>query len=232
MLIQTGSFKETQIHFDRVRKSYDEKEETVKQYFEKNRLTYKGFHVFFRAFKQEEELEVWVREAASDRYTLLHTYAFCANSGTVGPKRKEGDMQIPEGVYHINHFNPQSKFYLSLGINYPNTSDKILSHKVRPGGSIYIHGNCVTVGCIPVTDDKIKELYILAVEAKNNGQQKIPVHIFPIRLTDVGSSRLQSMDNAAVNVSFWRNLKTVFDDFEKTQILRPVKVNESGQYAF
>lgn len=110
------------------------------------------------------------------------TYPFCASSGILGPKRKEGDRQIPEGIYYINHFNPVSNFHLSLGINYPNPSDKILSDPAQPGESFYIHGNCVTIGCIPISDDKIKELYILAVEAYNNGQVKIPVHIFPDRL--------------------------------------------------
>lgn len=171
ILFQGVSFKESQHQFPRVKASYSEKEQTVKGYFTSKKLEYEGFQLFLRAFKKEQQLEVWVREAEDDQFTLLHTYPFCATSGKVGPKRKEGDLQIPEGIYQINHFNPQSNFYLSLGINYPNASDKILSDKHQPGGSIYIHGNCVTIGCIPITDDKIKELYILAVEARNNGQQ-------------------------------------------------------------
>ena len=63
---------------------------------------------------------------------------------------------------------------LSMRINYPNTSDKILSNKTKPGGNICIHGNCVTIGCMPITDDLIKELYIFCIEAKNNGQGDIP----------------------------------------------------------
>lgn len=230
MIFQGVSFKETQRQFNRVKVSYEEKEETVRLYFARKKLSYDGFHVFLRAFKKEEELEVWIREAQSDQFTLLHTYSFCTNSGTLGPKRKEGDLQIPEGVYHINHFNPQSKFYLSLGLNYPNASDKILSDKQRPGGAIYIHGSCVTIGCIPITDDKIKELYILAVEAKSNGQQKIPVHVFPMRLTKEGLTELRDNHPASANVAFWENLKIVFDDFELTKKLRPVKVDKSGQY--
>jgi murein L,D-transpeptidase YafK len=134
-----------------------------------------------------------VREKGTDQFKLLHTHLFCTNSGIPGPKLKEGDLQIPEGIYHISHFNPQSKFYLSVGLNYPNASDKILSDKQQPAGSIYIHGSCVRIGCIPITDDKIKELYVLAVKAMNNGQQKIPVHISPIRLTDnaVGTTAQQ-----------------------------------------
>ncbi len=155
-------------------------------------LTSANFHLYIRAFKNEKILEVWIKEKNADQFTLLHTYEFCTSSGSLGPKRRQGDLQIPEGVYHINHFNPESNFYLSLGLNYPNASDKILSDKQHPGSAIYIHGNCVTIGCIPLTDDKIKEVYIMAVEARNGGQEKIPVHIFPTRLTEQGISFLKS----------------------------------------
>jgi murein L,D-transpeptidase YafK len=139
-------------------------------------------------------------------------------------------LQIPEGVYYINHFNPQSNFYLSLGLNYPNVSDKILSDKKNPGGAIYIHGDCVTIGCIPLTDDKIKEVYVLAVEARNNGQEKIPVHIFPTKLTDEGLSMLKATFPQATHFRFWSNLKTVYDDFERTRKLNPINVKNTGEY--
>lgn len=233
MILQGSTFKESQRQFTRVKTAYQEKEKIVKRYFEERNLIYEEYSLFIRAFKIEEELEVWVKEKGSEQFTLLHTYAFCTNSGTLGPKRKEGDLQIPEGVYCINHFNPQSNFYLSLGLNYPNASDKILSDTQRPGGSIYIHGSCVTIGCIPITDDKIKELYILAVEARNNGEQKIPVHIFPTRLTDNKLAKLRDKYASSPDiVAFWQNLKTVFDDFEKTRKIKSVKVNNTGKYIF
>src|SRR5690606_11025729 len=100
-----------------------------------------------------------------EKFTLVKTYPVCSSSGLPGPKRKKGDRQTPEGFYHIDRFNPQSAFHLSLGINYPNSSDKILGHS-DPGGDIFIHGSCVTIGCVPLTDDLIKEVYVLAVEAK------------------------------------------------------------------
>ena len=83
-------------------------------------------------------------------------------SGTTGPKRLQGDFQVPEGFYHINEFNPNSNYHLSMGLNYPNSSDRILSDSLRPGGEIYIHGSCVSVGCIPLNDDEIEELYLIA----------------------------------------------------------------------
>jgi murein L,D-transpeptidase YafK len=85
----------------------------------------------------------------------------------------EGDYQVPEGFYYINEFNPKSAYHLSLGLNYPNASDKVLSDSIKPGGDIYIHGNCVTVGCIPLQNNQIEELYVLAANAKNAGQDFI-----------------------------------------------------------
>ena len=228
MLIQ-NSFKGTQLGNPRVKTAYTEKEIAVKDYFSEKGLNYEGFHLFLRAFKKEQKLEVWVLEAGKDEYSLLHEYDFCAVSGTLGPKRKEGDYQIPEGIYSINHFNPLSKFYLSLGINYPNASDKILSDPASPGGDIYIHGNCVTIGCIPLTDEKIKELYIMAVEAKNNGQNKIPVHIFPARLSITELTSLKATFPAKT-IAFWENLKLIYDDFEKSKKIKPIRVNAKGEY--
>lgn len=228
MLVQ-NSFKGTQLGNPRVKNAYTEKDITVKDYFSAKQLNYQGFHLFIRAFKKEQKLEVWVREAGKDVYSLLHMYDFCAVSGTLGPKRKEGDYQIPEGVYSINHFNPLSRFYLSLGINYPNASDKILSDPKSPGGSIYIHGNCATIGCIPLTDDKIKELYIMAVEAKNNGQDKIPVHIFPAKLSAGELTSLKAIFPAKT-ITFWENLKLIYDDFEKSKKIKSIGVNAKGEY--
>jgi murein L,D-transpeptidase YafK len=228
MLIPQESFKSLQLKKARVKSAYEEKEQVVKNYFASQKIKYEGFKLFIRGFKQDQQLEVWVNEKSTATYRLLHTYDFCAVSGGLGPKRKEGDLQIPEGMYYINHFNPESSYHLSLGINYPNASDRILSDKRSPGSAIYIHGNCVTIGCIPVTDDKIKELYILALEARNNGQEKIPVHIFPARLSD---SRLESLsDQMPQHHVFWRNLKNIYDDFEKTKTLRAISVNKAGDY--
>jgi len=233
LLMQTASFKETQLKHVRVKNAYDEKEGKVRELFTKKNLSFTGFQLFLRVFKKEQQLEVWIKEKDASTYVLLHTYDLCATSGVLGPKRKEGDLQIPEGIYTINHFNPVSNFHLSLGINYPNASDKILSDKQHPGGAIYIHGNCVTIGCMPITDDKIKELYVLAVEAKNNGQEKIPVHIFPAILNSKQRQLLQREYASNTKLTaFWENLSVIYQDFEEHKILKPVKVNGQGAYYF
>ncbi len=233
LLVRQGSFKENQLQQSRVKTAYEEKESIVKEYFTDQKLSFDRFQLFLRAFKKEQKLEVWIKENGKEQFAFLHTYDFCTTSGTLGPKRREGDLQIPEGLYQINHFNPQSNFYLSLGLNYPNASDKILSHATKPGGSIYIHGNCVTIGCIPITDDKIKELYVLAVEARTNGQEKIPVHIFPARLDKGNMEKLitEHAPNDKIK-SFWRNLEPIYQEFESTKKLKTVKVNTRGEYYF
>lgn len=231
--LQQPSFKETQLRNVRVRTAYDEKEAIVKQYFQHKGLVYDGFSLFIRALKEEQAVEVWVKATNKSTFTLLTTYEFCSSSGVLGPKRKEGDLQIPEGIYYINHFNPLSNFHLSLGVSYPNASDRILSDKKAPGGAIYVHGNCVTLGCIPITDERIKELYVLAVEARNNGQTKIPIHIYPTRMNEEGMSRLKTAyaSNPGL-ISFWENLRGIYADFETGKSLKAVKVNARGEYYF
>ena len=78
-------------------------------------------------------------------------------------------------------FAPNSLFHLSLGLNYPNASDKILGDSIRPGSNIYIHGNCVSTGCIPISDEPIEEVFFIASVVKEQGEEFIPVHVFPVR---------------------------------------------------
>jgi len=112
--------------------------------------------------KHEKLLEVWGEYHGKQIY--ITTYPFTAFSGHLGPKLREGDRQIPEGVYRVGYLNPNSKFHLSININYPNKFDRTMAKKERRtnlGSAIMIHGNNVTVGCIPIGDDKIEELYFL-----------------------------------------------------------------------
>lgn len=229
---QQKSFKEQQMKAERVKTAYKEKSTTLDKRLSDKSIKRSTLQVFIRVFKKEAQLELWVKNVAADKYSLLTTYDICSSSGTVGPKRKEGDMQVPEGFYQVNVFNPWSNFYLSLGINYPNASDNVLSDKKKPGGSIFIHGDCVTIGCMPLTDDKIKEVYVLCVEAKNNGKE-IPVHIFPCRMDGNIYGKLKSAySEDADMIAFWENLKSGYDYFEINKKLPAITVNKKGQYQF
>lgn len=172
----------------------------------------RGYSLYLRAFKQEFTLEVWVA-APGRSYQLLKSYMFCATSGTVGPKRRSGDGQIPEGFYTINRFNPNSRFHLSLGLDYPNAVDRARAGRASPGGDIFIHGDCVTIGCIPITDAFIRELYLLAIWARGAGQASIPVHIFPARPSGPSWSQLEAPDDETMRL--WTQLAEAHAAFER-----------------
>jgi murein L,D-transpeptidase YafK len=187
--------------------------------------------IYLRAFKSEKQIELWGKNDSDTKYMLIKTYDVCRTSGRLGPKRKQGDLQIPEGFYHINRFNPNSNFYLSLGINYPNKSDKILGIKGNLGGDIFIHGACVTIGCLPITDDKIKELYIFCIEARNNGQSKIPITIFPSKLSETEFKRLtEKYSSDSDKVGLWTDLKKGYDIFNKTNQIPTIEFLNTGRH--
>lgn len=187
--------------------------------------------VYLRAFKKEEILEVWVGEDSSP-YQKYDSYPFCTSSGTLGPKRKEGDKQIPEGCYVINRFNPKSKFYLSLGINYPNKADLFFANTDYPGSDIFIHGGCSSVGCISITDNKIKEVYTLATQSKKSGQESIRVDIYPYQFNntaDTINNEIEQLWN--INEDLWNDLKSIYVDFENTRIISEILISNKGRYA-
>jgi murein L,D-transpeptidase YafK len=119
-----------------------------------------------------------------------------------------------------------------LGLNYPNKADLIKSTASNPGGDIFIHGSCVTIGCIPMTNEKIKEIYLYAVYAKNNGQEKIPVYVYPFRMTDANMKKFSAEYGNTPVFSFWKNIKTGYDAFEKEQKELNVTVDRKGNYLF
>lgn len=230
-ILPTDTFKSEQMKQSRVKEAYTEKWPELKKELKEKKLDTAGFSIFIRAFKQEEKLELWIKPKTGNTYTLFKTYSICASSGDLGPKRRQGDGQVPEGFYDISAFNPWSNFHLSLKVNYPNASDRILG-KGNLGGDIMIHGSCVTIGCIPLRDEKIKEVYVLAVEAKNNGHS-IPVHIFPCRMNDENFSALKKKhEKNTTLLRFWENIKTGYDAFEKNKTIPHISVDKNGIYIF
>ena len=189
--------------------------------------------VFIRVFKNEDTLEVWAKDKNRTKYKLFKSYQICEKSGILDPKRREGDGQVPEGFYNIQGFNPNGKYYLTLWINYPNASDNILSDKKHPGSEICIHGKCVTIGCMPMTDPQIEEIYTLCIEATANGQNNIQTHIFPSRLTQTNLNLLKKeFAENKVLINFWQNLKMGYDFFESNKTLPKISVNSQVNYLF
>ncbi|HET9430380.1 MAG TPA: energy transducer TonB [Chitinophagaceae bacterium] len=226
------SFIDYQKTFPRPSEAIKRKVDTLQKQFEAMNLKWPAKYVYIRSFKYDSQLEVWVKNDAKEKFQLFKTYRVCVLAGTLGPKRMEGDYQVPEGFYYINEFNPRSTFYLSLGINYPNASDRVLSDSLRPGSAIYIHGSCVTVGCIPLTDQYIDELYILAAHAKDQGQDFIPVHIFPVRYNKKKSvAYLENLTkDDPVLKKFSERLEEAFDYFDKFRQLPVVIIGDNGEY--
>ncbi len=229
---KAGTFRAEQMAKAKVKVAYVEKWDSIKARLSRLDVAVDQLEVFIRGFKEEKDLELWVKNKKDTTWKLYTTYPICESSGVLGPKRCQGDYQVPEGFYHVSVFNPYSNFYISLGVSYPNASDKVFACKRDPGGAIMIHGNCVTIGCIPITDDLIKELYVLCVEAKNSGQSKIPIHIFPARLTAANLTRLkEDQQDAAIDV-FWDNIAPGYDWFERKKKLPKVTVDSKGKYLF
>ena len=167
--------------------------------------------IYIRVFKEESELEVW--KARDDgRYVHIKTFPICNWSGALGPKQALGDQMAPEGFYGFNAdgLKPDSKYHLALNVGYPNALDRSLG---RTGDFIMVHGKCVSIGCFAMTDDLIEEVYALARDAIAGGEARVPLHIFPFRMT-AANLKLHADHPARAS---WGPLKEAFDDFTKTQ---------------
>lgn len=227
-----SSFVDEQKSNFKVALAFKQKEDTLRKQFTEQKLQYPPKQIYIRSFKYDSQLEVWVRNNNKEAFKLFKTYKVCTLSGSLGPKRVEGDYQVPEGFYFIDRMNPNSTYHFSLQINYPNASDDILSDSLKPGGEIYIHGSCVTVGCIPIMNGPIEDLYILAAYAKQNGEDFIPVHIFPVRFNKEKS--LEYLNKVSENDTdyqkFTKELRKVYDYFEDHKKLPVIGVNAKGEY--
>lgn len=184
-----------------------------------------GSPLIVRIFKQENVLEVWKKDH-TNRFALLESYEICKWSGKLGPKRKEGDRQAPEGFYHVTPglMNPNSSYHLSFNMGYPNTYDRANG---RTGSHLMVHGACSSAGCYSMTDEYVEEIYSLARESFKGGQRSFQIQAYPFRMT---------AENMAKNINhpdfeFWKMLKEGSDHFEVTRLPPKVDVCEK-RYVF
>jgi murein L,D-transpeptidase YafK len=173
--------------------------------------------LLLRIYKESSELEVW-KEQTDGKFALLKTYAICKWSGGLGPKVKEGDRQAPEGFYTVTpaQMNPNSNYYLSFNIGYPNAFDKALG---RTGSNLMVHGACSSAGCYSMTDETAGELFALARDSFRGGQRDFQIQAFPFRMTAENMAR----HAGDANMPFWKVLKVGADHFEVTR--KPPKVD-------
>jgi murein L,D-transpeptidase YafK len=164
-----------------------------------------------RTYKKEAELEIW-KMKSNGEYALLKTYPMCRWSGQLGPKKREGDMQVPEGFYTIApwQMNPNSHYYLAFNVGYPNSYDRAYG---RTGGNVMVHGVCSSAGCFSMTDEQVADIYAIARDSFRGGQREIQLQSYPFRMTAENMAKFR-LDP---NIDFWKQLKNGSDYFEVTK---------------
>ena len=167
--------------------------------------------ILARIFKEEAEMEIWKKNRDGE-FALLKTYPICRWSGDLGPKKKEGDRQAPEGFYTITpgQMNPASNYYLAFNTGYPNAYDRAWGYT---GSELMVHGDCSSRGCYAMTDEQIQEIYALARESFFGGQKAFQLEAFPFRMTALNMAKHRNNPNFA----FWKMLKDGYDYFEATR---------------
>ncbi len=190
--------------------SLEEYEETVRKrllpFFQAADVSYPPEKIIFVGLKQEKKLEVWAC-GPENKFKLVRTYPILAASGKLGPKLKEGDYQVPEGLYKIESLNPNSRFHLSLKLNYPNDFDRqqaTIEGRVNPGGDIMIHGSNVSIGCLAMGDEAAEDLFVLAAQV---GIDNVLVILSPVDL------RIAPMPKLSYPLPTW--IETLYEQIKQ-----------------
>lgn len=187
-----------------------------------------GDPVFVRVFKEEHELELWMRGEGDEHYTLFRVYRIVGRSGSLGPKRREGDAQAPEGFYYVSpsRMRPETRHHLGFDIGFPNDYDR---HHERTGSDILVHGGGTSAGSFALAPESMNEIYTIAEAALREGQPFFRVNAFPFRMTDRRME--EEWKRQPEWISFWANLKEGYDFFENVNLPPDVSV-EAGDYRF
>lgn len=228
-----NSFADQQMAFERVREAKLKFDKKVRKMFKDSGLSETPKYIYWRSFKLEDELELWASDSSTNKYKKIKTYKVCKGSGDLGPKRKMGDLQVPEGLYYVERYNPMSNYHLSMKISYPNESDLVFADKENPGNEIYMHGDCVSVGCLPMTDSIIGEIYWITVlsQSYQSKSSKIPIDIFPCRFNAKNWTYLKTnYSHKPKLIEFWKNLEEAYNFFEEYRIAPGFWVDQKGKY--
>lgn len=148
-------------------------------FFKQAKVAYPPQQLVFVGLKEEKSLQVYAK-SGTNGFKLVRSYPILAASGVAGPKLREGDRQVPEGIYAIELLNPNSSYHLSLRVNYPNAFDREQARKeqrTKLGGDIMIHGKAVSIGCLAMGDEASEDLFVLAADA---GLKNITVILSPV----------------------------------------------------
>lgn len=195
----------------------------LKPHFRKAGVAYPPREIVLIAIKDERKMELWARD--SGKFKLIRPYNIKAASGMRGPKLRQGDRQVPEGIYRIERLNPNSNYHLSMKVDYPNEFD--LAHadddgRTNLGGDIFIHGKNVSAGCLAMGDAAIEELFVLAAHV---GPGNIKVIIAP------SDPRQRPMDASLAHLPYWTSelyTRITREIFAITQAKPPIKLAHSS----
>ena len=136
-------------------------------YFRAAEVDYPPQTVVLVGLKQERRLELYAGNSP-DGLKFIRYYDVLAASGVLGPKLREGDRQVPEGVYRLTQLNPNSNFHLSVKVDYPNTFDRMMGkveNRRNLGGAIFIHGGSESVGCMAMSNAVAEEIFTLVAQS-------------------------------------------------------------------
>jgi murein L,D-transpeptidase YafK len=164
---------------DRVKEYGEQARARTKPFFQKAAVAYPPPKLVLLGLKGERVLQVYASDETNG-YRFVRSYPMLAASGGPGPKLREGDRQVPEGIYPIELLNPNSSYHLSLRVDYPNELDRAQAAKEgrkNLGGDIMIHGKAASIGCLAMGDEAAEDLFVLAAET---GLQNIKVVLSPV----------------------------------------------------
>lgn len=166
-----GKLRGGQSVSDRVQQYGKDVASRLKPDFEKAGVSYPPADVAYVAFKDTKILEVYARSVTSGPWRYIRTYPILRASGTLGPKLKEGDRQVPEGIYRSESLNPNSRYHLAILVSYPNAFDLKMAAaegRSRLGGDIMIHGSSVSIGCLAMGNTAAEDLFVLVAHARGS----------------------------------------------------------------
>jgi hypothetical protein len=211
---------------ERERGATERRSSVVKKLFADAGVTFPAAEIYFRAFKAEARLEVWANAGTGDPMKPIATYGICKMSGDIGPKRQEGDSQVPEGFYELSFLKNDSAYHLAMRVSYPNAFDR-KEATGSPGGAIMVHGNCVSIGCVAMSDERIEELWTM-VRPIYDKKHKVALHVFPSRDIDA----LVKNEHYVKHRELWRILARAMHGFDADHLQPKIGFDDHHNYVF
>jgi L,D-transpeptidase catalytic domain len=191
----------------------------LRPFFDAARVAYPPARIVMLALKQEKLIELYAAGTNQD-LRFICSCPILAASGTAGPKLREGDRQVPEGVYPVESLNPNSKFHLALRLGYPNQFDREQArHDGRDnlGGDIMIHGGAASVGCLAVGDEAVEDLFVLTADT---GISNVTVIVSPVDFRKTADFVLSDKDAPAWTAALYQTLKSNLSELPLDSALR------------